>query len=222
MKVAVVTGYVEIPGHPRSREAYDRLGRLFDDLRAAPVQLFRCAVEDCWLFEHVHGDGAVGVRHATADNPTKNSRAYHVVQHQKTEWLAAAATADPSFDVLVWMDYGIAHQPGVTAEVVDAFLRRVRADATITIPGAWPWARGIVEQPDWRFLGSSLVVARELAEAFHETVRSVTLERLSRDRFVTWEVNDWAEVECRAVLPIRWYQADHNASQFTSYPRPPA
>ena len=77
-----------------------------------------------------------------------------------------------------------------------------------------------MEHPDWRFLGSLLVIAREIAGAFHEATRSIALERLARDRFVTWEVNDWAEVERRAVLPIRWYQADHNASQFTSYPVP--
>ena len=221
MRAVVVTGYVEIPAHPRGREEYERLGARLADLRAAPVSLARCALDECWLDVHARG---VGVRAADGGDPAKNSLAYHSVQHQKTAWLAEAAEAYPWAEVVVWVDYGIFHQPGVTAEVLDAFLRRVRPDEEVAIPGAWERAdvaasvSASAEYPDWRFLGSSLVVARQLAEPFHDAVRAVTLERLSRDRLVTWEVNDWAEVERRGTVPIRWYQADHDHTQFTSYP----
>ncbi len=217
MRVVVVTGYVEIPGHPRTHDEYARLGQLLSDVRAAPVRFFESAVENCWLFAHVRGEG---IAHATAGNPAKNSLAYHVVQHQKTAWLAEAADADPAADVLVWIDYGIAHQ-GIAAESIDTFLSRIRSDVEIAIPGAWERSNGTAEYPDWRFLGSSLVIARQLARPFHDAVREATLDRLARDRYVTWEVNDWAEVERRGLLPIRWYQADHNGTQFSSYPGAP-
>ncbi len=225
MRVVVVTGYVEIPGHPRGRAEYDRLASRFADLRAALVLLSRDAIDGCWLYEHVRGPD---IRHAVSDNPAKNSIAFHVVQHQKTKWLIDVAEEHPEAEVLVWIDYGIFHQPGVTVDVIDAFLRRVRSDAEIAMPGAWePWewevrskgaAQWPAEWPDWRFCGSSLVVARELVHPLHDAVRAVTLERLARDRYVTWEVNDWAEVDRRGVLPIRWYRADHDQTQFTNYP----
>ncbi len=211
----VVTGFVKIPGHPRTDEEYDRLGARLRELHSAPVRVFRDVLEDCWLHKHVHDRP---VDHAVGDNPKKNSLAYHVVQHQKTAWLVSALETNPSADVLVWLDYGVFHQPGVTVDVVDAFLRRVRAREEISIPGCFtPTATSSIDWPDWRFCGSSLVVPRDLVISFHEAVRAVTLERLAKTGRVTWEVNDWAEVERRKMVPIRWYKADHNATQFTNY-----
>lgn len=210
----VVTGYVKIPGHPRTDEEYDRLGAHLRGLRGAPVRVFRCELEECWLHEHVHDRH---VDHAVADNPKKNSLAYHVVQHQKTAWLVAALETNPLADVLVWLDYGIFHQPGVTVEIVEDFLRRVSTREEISIPGCAAAASSSIDWPDWRFCGSTLVVPRDLAIGFHEAVRDVTLERLTKTGRVTWEVNDWAEVERRNMVPIRWYKADHNATQFTNY-----
>lgn len=212
-KVVVVTGYVPIPGFPRSAAEYERLGAMLLSLRAAPVRVFRCELRDCWLDEHVRGRR---VDHAVADNPKKNSLAYHVVQHQKSQWLVSALETDPQAEIFVWLDYGIFHQPGVTVDVVDTFLRRVRAREAMAIAGCSSAPSNSTEWPDWRFCGSSTVVPRSLVRRFHEAVRDVTLERLSTGR-VTWEINDWAEVERRKLVPIRWYKADHNATQFTNY-----
>lgn len=214
MKVAVVTGYVQIPGFPRSPDEYERLGARLRELRAAPVRVFRCELEDCWLYEHVHKKD---VAHAVADNPAKNTLAYHVVQHQKSAWLVKAAEANPEADVLVWLDYGIFHLPDVTVGAVDDFLRRIRPDPEVVIPGCWERSGNSTDWPDWRFCGGTLVVHRTLAQGFHDAVQEVTLERIARERRVTWEVNDWAEVEKRQRFPIRWYAADHNKTLFTNY-----
>ena len=213
-KVTVVTGYVQIPGFPRSPDEYERLGAHLRELRAAPVRMFRCELEDCWLYEHVRDRR---VDHAVADNPKKNSLAYHVVQHQKTAWIVSALETNPLADVLVWLDYGIFHQPGVTVGVVDDFLRRVATGNEIAIPGCHVAASASIDWPDWRFCGSALVVPRDLAHDFHEAVRAVTLERLVKTGRVTWEVNDWAEVERRKIVPIRWYKGSHDLTQFTNY-----
>lgn len=215
MKLVVVTGFTKIPHHPRRSEEYDRLAARLGELREAPVQPFRCKLSDCWLDEHTLGQN---LEHGVADNPKKNTLAYHVVQHQKTAWLLQAARSDPNADVLIWLDYGILHQPGVTPAVIDNFLRRVRARPQLAIPGAWKRSDKTDDaSPNWRFLGSSLVVPRDLVRPLHASVRDVTLERLARNRYVTWEINDWAEVDRRGMLPIRWYAADHNQTQFTNY-----
>ena len=214
VKIVVVTGYVRIPGHPRGADEYDRLGAQLRELRVAPVRMFQSELEDCWLYEHVRDRR---VEHAVADNPKKNSLAYHVVQHQKTAWLISALETNPLADVLVWLDYGICHVPGVTAALIDAFLRRVAARRAISIPGCNVVASALIDLPDWRFCGGALIVPRNLVVAFHDAVREVTLERLANAGHVTWEVNDWAEVERRKRVPIRWYKADHNATLFTHY-----
>lgn len=221
-KVTVITGYVQIPGHPRTAEEYEQLGARLRELRAAPVRVFRCALPDCWLYAHVADREVV---HAVADNPSKNTVAYHVVQHQKTVWLLQALDTDPDADVFVWLDYGIFHQPGVTAQVIDDYLRRIRHSSSVssvTLPGARdrPYGSAAADWqfPDWRFCGCSLVVPRELVQRFHDAVREVTLERLSADGRLTWEINDWAEVERRKKLPMHWYRGNHDQTQFTHYP----
>jgi len=216
VQLAVVTGYVQLLDHPRKHEEYERLGARLGELGEALVLPFRCSLRDCWLNEHTRDSD---VKHAVADNPNKNTRAYHVVQHQKTAWLLQARDIEPRADVLIWLDYGIFHQPGVTAAHIDAFLRVVRAHPKFAIPGAWEQSSGAVDWPDWRFCGSTIVVPRNHVENFHEAVRAVTLERLTRDNYLTWEVNDWAAVEGRGDLPIQWYKADHNQTQFTNYAR---
>ena len=73
--------------------------------------------------------------HSVADNPKKNSLAYHIVQAQKTEWLVCGAMVDPMADVFFWIDYGIFHVPGVTSHIIREFLKRANNEQTIAIPG---------------------------------------------------------------------------------------
>lgn len=213
-RLVVVTGYVQLPDHPRKHEEYESLGARLNTLRA-PVLPFRCSLRDCWLDEHTRDKD---VQHATADNPSKNTRAYHVVQHQKTAWLLQARKIEPNADVLIWLDYGIFHQPGITAQIIDNFLSTVRSHPRFAIPGAWEQSSRAVDWPDWRFCGSTIVVPSRNAGDFHEAVHAMTLDRLTRDNYLTWEVNDWAAVEDQGNLPICWYKANHDQSQFTNYP----
>ena len=217
-KLIVVTGLVKIPGHPRGHEEYARLGSRLGELRAAPVIPFRCELKDCWL------DGLVrdtGVEHSVADNPNKNTLAYHVVQHQKTAWMRQALEADPEAEVLVWIDYGIFHQPGISVEVIDKFLAQAREETAIAIPGCWERASSIdaidLANPCWRFCGSSLICHRRYLEAFDAAIRDDVTARLKSTNRVSWEVNAWARVEMGNTLPIRWYRGDHNQTQFTGY-----
>jgi hypothetical protein len=223
MKPIVVTGYVKIPGHPRSRDEYERLGTELQKITAAPILATRGELDlaSCWLTSLIRLSDFSDVTHSAGDNPGKNTLSYHVVQHQKTAWLwEAASLAESKIDVLVWVDYGIFSQPGITVDVIDAFLRRIIAIDKLNeifIPGAWERSNDRSDTPDWHFCGSLLIMPRAHAYAFHKAVHNVTLARLVATRHVTWEINDWAAVERQEVLPIRWYKGDHNETQFANF-----
>jgi len=215
VKVVVVTGYTPISNHPRGKEDYRRLGEGWQEISSAPVRMFSCSVEECWLDAHVRGRE---VAHAVGDNPKKNSLAYHVVIHQKTAWLVQALEADPEADVFVWIDYGIFHVRGVTPAVIDAFLGRVRSRSDIAIPGAWERSNEGISSPDWHFLGGLIVVPADLVRSFHAEVQEAALSLLEKKNFVTWEVNSWSAAERHGAVPICWYKADHDQTMFTDFP----
>ena len=212
MTAVVVTGFVPIPDHPNARRA-ESLGVKLAEITAAPIHAFRCEIAECWLAQ-VNLDG---VAHSTGDNPRKNTMAYHIAQHQKTAWIAQVASEHEA-DLIVWIDYGICHIAGITPSIIDDFLRRLdRGNKLIRIPGIWQQEERTDAYPDWRFCGGVLVMPRVHAAAFHVAVQDATLSRIKKSSNVTWEVNDWAVVERQQILPIHWYQADHDVTMFTGY-----
>ncbi len=109
-KIKVVTGFVQIPNHPRKEEIYVDWGnRLKGALGVRPIQAFYYDVKDLWLTQFLERLPPMEppLNWAKSDNPAKNSLEYHAVQHQKIEWLATAANMDQNADTFVWMDYGI-------------------------------------------------------------------------------------------------------------------
>jgi hypothetical protein len=159
------------------------------------------------------------VTHSTADNPAKNSLAYHIVQAEKSELIADAAELVPGADVIVWIDLGIFHLPGMTAGVIEDFMARAAAEEAIAIPGCWERNYQYDDRyPMWRFCGGLLVVPREHAAALAAVMRDECKRHLRETGNLSWEVNTLARVEQRYPdLPIRWYKADHNSSMFTNY-----
>ena len=93
-KVKVVTGFVQIPNHPRKEEIYVDWGnRLKSAMGVRPIQAFYYDVKDLWLTQFIERLPPMEppLKWAHYDNPAKNSLEYHCVQHQKVEWLATAA-----------------------------------------------------------------------------------------------------------------------------------
>lgn len=217
-----VTAFVPIPDHPRSEDEYHRLALPLQSLDG--VLLSRTAeLETCWLYEFLRKfyiDRSLKVTHSVADNPKKNTMAYHIVQAQKTEFLLQAAHAcNMKPDVYVWIDYGILHVPGVTPDIIDEFLERVEGEQTIAIPGCW--GRDYVYDdlnPCWRFCGGVMVVPRQHLVALDTAMKQEYVVWLAQHRHVSWEVNTLARLERQNTgLPIWWYKADHDASLFTNY-----
>lgn len=219
--LTIVTGYVPIQGHPRSAKEYGELGEdLFGKLRGDfSIMPFYETVQETWLCKLIQKTG-IDVTHSVGDNPEKNSLAYHCVQHQKFAWLLKAAISDPRPGTLVWVDYGIGHVPGVTADVVNAFMSSVKLD-DFAIPGCWPRTTMIINDyfPCWRFCGGLMVVPRAKVHKFFKLMKNETARHIAKTRNVTWEVNSLAAAEPN--LPsIRWYKADHNETMFTHYGDP--
>ncbi len=216
-KVKLVTGYVPIRNHPRSAEEYGRLGDELAKVKV-PLRAFYAQVENCWLYKMLLRLPYT-VTHSVADNPTKNTLEYHIVNHQKTAWLLDASLLDPGPDIFVWVDYGIMHLPGVTPQVIEDFAAKVGGE-DIQIPGCWTPRVITDEGPCWRFCGSVLICPRNRLHELNLAVQASVLKHVQLTKNVSWEVNTWARVEEAGRLPIEWYKADHNATLFTDY-RPP-
>src|SRR6516225_1231795 len=117
MTVRIVTGFVPLPGHPRSEKQYRALAKkAFEDVHSE-IAVFEGPLENCWLHCWLEENAGKGkkrdVHWPTADNPKKNSLGYMCIQAQKSQWIADATDLFND-DVFVWIDYGIAHI-GVTA-----------------------------------------------------------------------------------------------------------
>jgi hypothetical protein len=213
MKAKLVTGYVPIPGHPRTAAEYGELG---ERLSGVPVQkkAFYMHPKDLWLSKYIASMPYVP-RSSEHDNPAKNTLMYHCVNHQKTSWLVQAADEDPDADVLVWVDYGVFRLPGVTNQAIYEFMERVD-DKAIYAPGCWDKPTAIESAyPCWRFCGSVLAVPRKLVDQLDFACRVVARKHISSTKNVEFEVNTWARVEQKSKLPFHWYKADHNGSMFT-------
>lgn len=215
MKARLVTAYVPIAGHPRSGKEYGELG---EKLGGVPVRkkAFYQRVEDTWLAQHLRLLPSRPTW-STGDNPEKNSLAYHCVQHEKTAWLRQAA-AEYDDDIFVWCDYGIFSQPGHSNQAIYEFFERVD-DKAIYVPGCWSKDDGAINPfvPCWRFCGSVFAVPRVYVDKFDEEMRAQAKATIAILNNVEWEVNTLARLEQKTQLPIEWYKADHDVSQFTHF-----
>lgn len=221
----VVTGFVPVPGHPRSVKKYKELGDQFSEevmphLEHKPVA-FMHDIEQCWLYTYMQWAGQK-ISFSIGDNPAKNTAAYHIVQHQKTEWLYLAAACDPSPEEIqsyVWIDYGIFSVPGVTGKVIVDFLERAKTERGIAIPGCWQKPEVVDDaHPCWRFCGGVFIVPRRYVMPFDFACKASKTKHLETTHNLSWEVNTWARVEQECPwLPLWWYGADHNQTMFSHY-----
>jgi hypothetical protein len=218
--ITAVSAYVPIPDHPRSEQEFDALGKQLLGLKHRML-LAKGDLNKCWLYqylmetfppEHV-------ITHSISDNPKKNSLAYHIVQAQKTEWLETATYVDTSSDVFVWIDYGILHVPGVTVEIIDAFLDRADSERAIAIPGCWTRNYQYDDaHPCWRFCGGVMVVPRKFVGSLNVAMKAEYIEWLQKTNNISWEVNVLARLEKNDPdFPVWHYMADHNETMFTNY-----
>jgi hypothetical protein len=222
MNARLVTAYVPIPGYPcRTPKEYGELG---EKLSGVPVRkkAFYNKPNELWLTKYIAGL-PFKPNISRGDYPEKNTLLYHAVNHQKSTWLVQAADAHPDADWLVWVDYGIFSQPNISNQIICEMFDRVERtnDQAIYAPGCWDKPLAIeASYPCWRFCGSVIAVPRKLVDAFDYGCRVAARKHISSTKNVCWEINTWAKLEATGKLPFHWYKADHNATQFTSFPDP--
>lgn len=218
--IMVVTGYVPIVGHPRTPPEYDALAEaMFGKVVAAPVHPFFETLPETWMMKFLKSQSFT-VNPSVADNPKKNTVAYHCVQHQKFGWLLKAALLHPLVKTFVWLDLGIGHVPGVTPDVVNEFLAKVQLN-DFAIPGCLSPEEASQNYnylwPSWRYCGGLMVVPGDRVHDFYKKIKTQVDKHVRGTKNVTWEVNTLFRAERFIQPPIRWYKADHNETMFTNY-----
>jgi hypothetical protein len=216
MSISIVTAYVPLKTSHRSEAEFHRLGHqlLDSDL---PIMFMHDKLEKCWLHQYAGWCGRK-LTHSISDDPEKNTLAYHCVMAQKTDWLVDAACFNQEPEVLVWIDYGIFHVPGITIEIIKNFLLRAMDERCIAIPGCWE--KNYLyddEHPCWRFCGGVMVIPRKFVFEFDMAMKQEYIRWIHETGNVSWEVNTLARLERRHELPIWHYRADHNESMFQNY-----
>ena len=209
-RACLVTGYIRLDLPNRQHAEYERLG---SQLVAAArkgghqVMLGGGAVEDCWHWSLSEG------AELPIGNPGKDTRAFHAVQHQKTSWVVDAAEQTDA-DILVWMDSGLLHVPGITADMVPRFLERAARDAPrdrVGMASIWgaPSRLPDWQTPEWWCAGGVFTVPRSFAFAWHDAVVDQAIA-LRAAGAVTWEVNTWASAWARWNNVVQPWLCDHN------------
>ena len=226
MSIQLVSGFVPIEGHPRPIEEYeDHFNKLLEITKTIDNSIYfiQHDIAACWLFEYLAWS-KLSPTHSVADNPKKNSLAYHIVNHQKIRWLCMAAEAKPHIDTFAWVDAGILSVPGVTIDDIAYAVTAAKDEKTIVIPGCWgrPEAKLSPDsQVNWRFCGGFFVCPRTYLADLETVFRAETMRHLRETNNLSWEVNTLQRLEAHSAirLPIWWYKADHDKSMFRNYPR---
>lgn len=233
-RACLVTGYLRLDLPNRSHAEYHVLGaRLMaaadgheliacGDVSWAPVTFspgpafIPTTVDACWHW--AVSDGAL----LPAGNPEKDTRAFHATQHEKTAWVAAAADRTDA-DILVWMDYGLLHVPGVTEALVAEFLARAAHRAPLDRVGMasiWegpPYLTPVPHRVAWHCAGGVFTVPRHLALPWHQAVVDAAV-RMRRRGWATWEVNDWADAWRERPDLVQAWRCDHDETLLEAGP----
>ena len=226
MKAMCVTGFVP-NAFPARHLTVDQCRAYGDRMKAAlgdHLHVFDgWQVNDCWAYQLLRqnpylmpscasppADRFAEPQHMTLSN---------IVLLQRYEWMHMAASVYQDVDVFAWVEYTALKQRGVTEDVLRRFVELLHEGTCreLTLPGCWP--KGTINDAEahWRFVGSCWVCPRHLARRTFDAVQTVASLRARLTNKLSWDMNTMAYVELLDVLPIRWYRADHDASQFLEY-----
>lgn len=203
--------------------AHDHILFLDQDLmdrapRRPNVRVIPTTLEQLWTFRWAESRELELPRHRTVE---KDTRDFLLLQNAKLDMLALAQELDDKSTHFAWIDFGvmkIAREPW-------RFLQKLQAlkppTKCVLAPGCWSAAdardalvRGFGHNGvNWRFCGGFLLLDRwsilDLVDSYRELVEGRS--------YVTWEVNNWAELELNGRgKPFDWYKADHDDSLLPS------
>lgn len=216
--ITFVTAFIQGDFMKRSRESYkqyfDTLAAtglpfvLFLDKRVdwtfpSNVFVYPISLEECWVSSNVPQDVIL------PELRLDNTREYLMIQNSKPEFLWRAANLNVyNTEWFAWIDFGIVHvfkQPQQT-------LQRLCNLKPPTMPGVytagiWPHKNTPKGGVCWRFAGGFQLIHRDFTPFFWNRCQQQIIATLP---YLTWEVNNWAEIE--SSFPLGWFPADHNDS----------
>lgn len=209
MSVRVVSGYVPLRCTHRSHDRYMELAARLMAI-GLPLTIYQNRLTDCWLHQYHTKRGTV------FPDGGKDTPAYHCVQHEKSRWITREVTSSWP-QTVVWIDLGVLHLAGVTEKHVSDFVWQVmdKPPELITSPSCYAVPDFIDQRTVcWAFCGGVLVVPSHHAYWFHDQCK-----HMAAGHTTTWEVNTWARIA--ELHPDRFslYQANHDKTMFTGYPR---
>lgn len=228
MKAKVVTAYVPLDVKHLTADQYHAYYAVIE--RAVGSDNVHCfrdfPLERCYL-AHEPDLPLVPANPVPADrydSPAANVRS-NVVQHNRTTWACLAADADPSVDVWIWLDYGIAKQGAwrnnpITEAVIHDFFAEVSAAEqwnTIPFPGIEPAGLVMPTGNNWRFCGSTHIWPKRFLRQIDDAYKANLKAWIAGLRTVPLDLPIWALTERTDTLPFRFYQAEYDASQLTSF-----
>ena len=229
----MVTAFVPLAVKHLSSARYHELGRRLADACGGRLQVIQHGVDECWLSRwfKIHPFG-VQTDWFKPAQPTPADRyetpgdfvRSNIVQHNRTTWAMECLNAHADADIIVWMDYGVLKQGGFTGKPVQEhhiadFIERLENSTFDDIPFPGIWQPGDISDhgDNWRFVGSTHIWPRKWLPLIHAAYRVECAHFIRRVGAVPNDLPIWAHVERKYGFPWRFYQANHDATQFTGF-----
>ena len=226
-KVMAVTGFVPnaFPAKHLSEQQCRDYGNRVKEAIPGRIQAFDQGwkLSDCWA--HKLYEENPNLMPSDINPPTdrysepQHAALSNIVLLQRYEWMRLAAEMHPDVDVFAWIEYTVLKQRNVTENVIKNFMNtlEVKAFDAVSLPGCWNKSPINDSYAHWRFCGSAWVCPRQYINKVAEAIKTVATLRTRMNGKISWDMNTMAYVELLDVIPIRWYQGNHDETQFTNF-----
>lgn len=227
MKAMAVTGYVTnaFPAKHLSVEQFKKLGDRLKNAIPGKIHAFddNWKLQDCWAWPLMEENPALMPSDANppADrfHEPKHAAMSNIVLLQRYDWMRRCGELHPDVDVFAWIEYSVLKQRNVTEQVLQRFMQTLEEKSfdAVSLPGCWQKGPIDDSRAHWRFCGSCWVCPRKYLDGVFNAIRTVATLRTKMTGKISWDMNTMAYVELLDVLPIRWYSADHDETQFSHF-----
>jgi hypothetical protein len=227
IKAIAVTGFIP-NAFPANHLSVEQCISLGDRLKSAiPNNIIAFdeywTLNDCWAYPLLESNP--NLMPSDINPPSdrykepKHAALSNIVLLQRYEWMLLAAQKYPEVDVFAWIEYTVLKQRNVTEEIIKNFISSLESKwyDEISLPGCWDKRPINDDHAHWRFVGSCWVCPSIHVENVAKAVKTVATLRTQLTGKISWDMNTMAFVELLNVLPIRWYLANHDETQFTNY-----
>ena len=130
-------------------------------------------------------------------NVKKDRQEYFALMNSKLDFIRMAANITPA-ENYIWIDCAIfkLYDHKDQAQALLRMWNQITPTEQIISPAGWEVVHGalVVDNPNWRFLGSILSIPETQFDKFLECCQNVLHAHMQQNQ-ITWEINYWAQVE---------------------------